>query len=91
MSKVFIRRLYPYPTGAANPSTDVRPIVCSQQWTRFEGLLNACLTALGHEVIEQQDHPSVDDDVRDARLRVYAHKTKRDVAGDLFYKQMHLP
>src|SRR5205807_2293553 len=33
----------------------------------------------------------VADDFRGASFRIYAHRTRRDVAGDLFYKQMHLP
>src|SRR5215216_2683674 len=91
MSKIFIRNQYPYPTGAATPSRAIRPIVAAAQWASFERLLKSALAELGHEVIEQQAHPSVPDDPRNASFRIYAHKTRRDVPGDLFYKQMHLP
>jgi hypothetical protein len=91
MNRTFIRRQYPYPICAATPSAKTKPIVSSGEWAKFEGLLRTALSELGHEVIEQQHHPSVADDHRDASFRIYAHKTKRDVPGDLFYKQMHLP
>jgi hypothetical protein len=91
MSKVFIRSHYRYPTGAAIPPTGIRPILSSAHWSKFDNLLKTCLSELGHEVIEQQAAPSVADDFQDAKFRIYAHKTRRDVAGDLFYKQTHLP
>lgn len=91
MSKVFIRSHYLYPTGAATPPTGARRIVSADHWEKFNGLLKSCLTELGHEVVEQQAAPSVADDFRGASFRIYAHRTRRDVAGDLFYKQMHLP
>lgn len=91
MSRVFIRSQYPYPTGLANLSAETRPIVSAEKWSRFESLLKTALSELGHEVIEQREHPSVADYLRDAKFRIYAHKTRRDVPGDLFYKQMHLP
>jgi len=91
MSRIFIRRQYPYPTSAATPSAKTIPIVLSGQWAKFESLIKTALSELGHDVIEQQQHPSIADDVRDASFRIYAHQTRRDVPGDLFYKQMHLP
>jgi Capsule polysaccharide biosynthesis protein len=91
MSRIFIRSQYPYPTSAATLSAEIKPIVSSEQWARFESLLKTALSGLGHEVIEQQQHVSIADDLRDASFRIYAHKTRRDVDGDLFYKQMHLP
>ena len=60
------------------------------QWANFECLLKSCLSELGHEVIEQRQHPTIADDFRGAEFRIYAHKTRRDVEGELFYKQMHL-
>jgi hypothetical protein len=91
MSRVFIRSQYRYPISEGTRSAETRPIVAAAQWARFESLLKDALSELGHEVIEQQQHPSIADDLCDARFRIYAHKTRRDVAGDLFYKQMHLP
>lgn len=91
MSKVFIRSHYRYPTGAAIPPSGMRRITSADQWEKFDRLLKTCLAELGHEVVEQQAAPSVTDDLRDASIRIYAHKTRRDVAGDLFYKQTHLP
>lgn len=91
MSKIFIRSFYPYPTGAAVPPSGMRLTASANHWAGFERLLKKCLSGLGHELIEQIDHPSIADDLRDARFRIYAHKTRRDVIGDLFYKQMYLP
>jgi hypothetical protein len=91
MSRIFIRRQYPYPTSAATLSAMTEPIVSSGQWAKFESLIKTALSELGHDVIEQQQHPSIADDLRDASFRIYAHQTRRDVPGDLFYKQMHLP
>ena len=61
-----------------------------EQWARFERLLTTCLSELGHEIFEQRQPPTIADDFRGAEFRIYAHKTRRDVEGELFYKQMHL-
>lgn len=91
MSRVFIRSYYPYPVGENIPPTGIRLNGGAGQWAKFEGLLKNSLSELGHEVREQIEHPSIADDLQDARVTIYAHKTRRDVAGSLFYKQMHLP
>jgi hypothetical protein len=92
MARVFLRAMYPYVTVGA-PRTPSPPprIAGADDWATFEGLIKACLAELGHTVREQTAHPSVADDPRDANLSVIAHRTRRDGAGDLFYKQMHLP
>jgi hypothetical protein len=91
MSKVFLRSYYPYPTGESIPPTGVKLNGGAGQWAKFEGLLKNSLSELGHDVHEQIEHPSIADDFRKATVTIYAHKTRRDVAGNLFYKQMHLP
>jgi hypothetical protein len=91
MCKVFIREFYPYPTGASIPPSGIRLVGFAEKWFKFESLLKSCLLNLGHQCIGQMDHPSIADRIRDASIRIYAHKTKRDVAGDFFYKQMHMP
>lgn len=90
MTKVFIRELYPYTSGLWVPPSGIRLMHSHKQWARFESLLKTCLIELGHEIIEQREPPSVADEVRGATCRIYAHKTRRDLAGDLYYKQMHL-
>jgi hypothetical protein len=90
--RVFIRSQYPYASaGAAVPPLGKRRSSCAEHWERFETILKDCLTRLGYEILEQRESPEVPDIPHDAQLRVYAHKTRRDVRGDLFYKQMHLP
>ncbi|MDT7688865.1 MAG: hypothetical protein QOE46_1624 [Acidobacteriota bacterium] len=92
MAKVFLRSFYPYPTRAVvAPRQKKQTVSCAEEWRKFEELLKACLGELGHEVIEQQAHPETPDRLHDARFKIYAHKTRRDAQGDLFYKQMHLP
>jgi hypothetical protein len=91
MAKVFIRSFYPFPTGASVPPTGIKLVESAPHWARFEALLKQCLSELGHEITEQTDPPSVPDQARDAGVKIYAHKTSRDVDGDLFYKQMHMP
>lgn len=90
MAKIFIRGLYPYTSGSSVPPSGIRVMSSYEQWARFECLLKTCLSELGHEVIEQRAHPSTADDLRGASFRIYAHKTRRDLIGNLFYKQMHL-
>ena len=90
MTKVFIRALYPFTTGVFVPPSGAKLMTSSAQWAKFENLLKTCLTELGHEVTEQQEPPDVADEFRGAAFKIYAHKTSRDVKGDLFYKQMHL-
>jgi hypothetical protein len=84
MSKVFMRSYYPYPTGESIPPTGIKLNGGAGQWAKFEGLLKNSLS-------EQVEHPSIADDLRNATVTIYAHKTRRDVTGNLFYKQMHLP
>jgi hypothetical protein len=91
MSKVFIREFYPYPIGDAIPPSGVCLVASAEKWLNFEKLLKRCLTDLGHQFIGQMDHPAITDEAQDASIRIYAHKTRRDVEGDLFYKQMHMP
>jgi hypothetical protein len=86
-----MRSYYPYPTGENIPPTGIKLNGCAGQWAKFEGLLKNSLSELGHEVREQIEPPSIADDLQDARVTIYAHKTRRDVVGNLFYKQMHLP
>jgi len=90
MAKIFIRKLYPFTTGVFVPPTGSRLMTSAEQWAKFEHLLATCLSELGHEVIEQREPPATADDFGGADFRIYAHKTWRDVEGDLFYKQMHL-
>lgn len=91
MSKVFIREFYPYPTGDAVPPSGIRLVGAAEKWFAFERLLKSCLMELGHQLVRQMDHPAIADQAQGASIRIYAHKTRRDVAGDLFYKQMHMP
>jgi hypothetical protein len=67
-----------------------QPISCAREWVEFEGLVKDCLLELGHMVVEQPSDPRVPDADEGADFRIYAHLTRRDVAGDLYYKQMHL-
>src|SRR5262249_27231484 len=67
-----------------------RLMSCGRDWVEFQVLLRECLLELGHTVVEQPSSPRVADADEGAEFRIYAHKTRRDVAGDLFYKQMHL-
>lgn len=90
MARVFIRELYPYTSGPFVPPSGITLMSSYEQWARFECLLKTCLLELGHEVVEQRQHPSTADDLRGASCTIYAHKTRRDLAGDLFYKQTHL-
>ena len=90
MTKVFIRALYPFPSGAFVPPSGLKKLTSYEQWARFERLLTTCLSELGHEVTEQRQAPTIADEFNGAGFRIYAHKTWRDVEGDLFYKQMHL-
>jgi len=90
MTKVFIRTMYPYTTGVSVPPSGIRLMSSYDQWSKFERLLMTCLSELGHEVTEQRQPPTINDDFNGAAFRIYAHKTRRDVEGELFYKQMHL-
>lgn len=92
MQKVFIRSMYPYGWVLPDePDCAKRLISGAGYWAKFETLLRGCLAELGFEVLEQQEHPRVPDVKCDARFRLYAHQTRRDVPGHLFYKQTHLP
>jgi hypothetical protein len=89
--KVFVRTIDPsisLETGERFPGG--RIMSCGRDWVEFQGLLIECLQDLGHTVVEQPSNPRIDDVDGGAGFRIYAHKTRRDVAGDLFYKQMHL-
>ena len=91
MAKVFIRSFYPFPTGSSVPPTGIKLVESARHWARFETLLKQCLSDLGHEITQQTDPPKAADEPHDASIRIYAHKNRRDVDGDLFYKQMHIP
>ena len=92
MQQVFIRSIYPYGWAIPDdPNHAKRLISGAAYWAKFETLLRGCLTELGFEVLEQQEHPRVPDVKNDARFRLYAHQNRRDVPGHLFYKQTHLP
>jgi hypothetical protein len=89
--KVFIRTIDPtisLLTGDRLPGG--RLLSCGRDWIKFQDLMKGCLRELGHTVAEQPSHPRVEDEDEGAGFRIYAHKTRRDVAGDLYYKQMHL-
>jgi Capsule polysaccharide biosynthesis protein len=89
--RVFIRTIDPtirLETGERFPNG--KQMSCGQNWVEFQSLIKACLLKLGHTVVEQPSHPRVPDDTVEADFRIYAHKTRRDVDGNLFYKQMHL-
>lgn len=77
MSKIFIR-------------TYQKNLSATAWWETFEKMLRECLIELGHEVIEQAMDNSTLDQSQGAKYKIYAHKNKRDIPGDLFYKQMHL-
>ena len=84
--KVFIRTI----ELVVSLASGKRLISCAREWVDFQTLLKDCLLALGHTVVEQpSDEQSADMD-DGADFRIYAHMTRRDVAGDLYYKQMHL-
>src|SRR4051794_13407534 len=73
---ILVRRFFPCP-----------PV---ERWRRFEAVLNECLCALGHNVVEVDLDPSFPPDP-DADWRIYSHKTRREVPwADLFYKEMHM-
>jgi hypothetical protein len=82
--KVFIR------TKGIYASSSGETWSCGKEWIAFEGLLRETLLELGHEVIEQPYEAAVADSCDGARFKIYQHLTSREVAGDLFYKQMHL-
>jgi hypothetical protein len=56
----------------------------------FEGLLMECLADLGCRLVLRSHAPGAVADAIDAELSIHAHATRRDVEGDLYYKQMHL-
>jgi hypothetical protein len=89
--RVFIRTIDPnisLETGDRYPGG--RFMSCGRDWLAFQSLLKECLLQLGHSVVEQPSNPRIADEDEGADFRIYAHQTRRDVAGDLYYKQMHL-
>ena len=75
--KILLRSLFPC------PSVD--------RWRDFEGILKGCLLELGHQVVELHLDPLFPPDPADVDLKIYAHKTRREVPdADLFYKEMHM-
>ncbi len=62
------------------------------EWTQFEDLLMESLNELGHAVLEQPEHPNIQDTPSDIiHKRGYVHQCKRDKPeGDLFWMQMHM-
>jgi hypothetical protein len=88
---VFVRTIDPtisLQTGERFPGG--RLMSCGRDWVAFQALLRECLLELGHTLVEQPSSPLIGDEDEGADFRIYAHKTRRDVAGDLYYKQMHL-
>jgi hypothetical protein len=89
--KVFIRTIDPtinLHTGERLPGG--RLLSCAREWVAFQSLLKECLRELGHTVVEQPSSPLVGDEDEGVDFRIYAHKTRRDIAGDLYYNQVHL-
>lgn len=75
--KILLRSLFPCP-----------PV---DRWRAFEAILKSCLSELGHEVVELHLDPLFPPDPADVDLKIYAHKTRREVpAADIFYKEMHM-
>lgn len=75
--KILLRSLFPCPSVA--------------RWRDFEGILKECLLELGHEVVELHLDPLLPPDPSGFDLKIYAHKTRREVAdADFFYKEMHM-
>jgi hypothetical protein len=75
--KVLLRHFFPCPPVA--------------RWRRFEGMLKACLTQLGHEVSELEFAPELPPGPSGFDFRIYPHKTREEVPdGDLFYKELHM-
>jgi hypothetical protein len=75
--KILLRSLFPCP-----------PV---ERWRNFEGVLKGCLSELGHEVVELHLDPLYPPDPADVDLKIYAHKTRREVpTADIFYKEMHM-
>jgi hypothetical protein len=75
--KILLRSLFPCP-----------PV---ERWRSFEGILKGCLSELGHEVVELHLDPLLPPDPPDVDLKIYAHKTRREVpTADIFYKEMHM-
>ena len=61
------------------------------RYRAFEALLKCCLRTLEHEVIELELDGSFPPDPPEAELKVYAHKSRREVPNaDLFYKEMYV-
>ena len=76
-------------SGAPLPAGTVRS--GAEQWATFEALLGRALEELGFAIDRQPEHPTEPDRDGDYRLRIYAHRTRRDVGRDgLFIMQMHL-
>jgi hypothetical protein len=64
------------------------PIQLYREWRVFEGLLMECLAELGCTIVPRPSRPGGVDP--GAGLAIHAHATRRDIDGDLYYKQMHL-
>ncbi|MDB5036152.1 MAG: hypothetical protein JWQ98_3393 [Chlorobi bacterium] len=88
MGLIYINRMQIERTGAE--AADVARIGAHREWLAFEDLLIDCLRELGHELVLQTYHPDIPEDREGAEFAIYAHVTRRDLEGDLFYKQMHL-
>lgn len=60
----------------------------TKDWRKFEELMIECLREIGHEVIEQVEHPSIPDS-HDADKKIRVHQTKNTMPSyDLYYMQM---
>lgn len=68
---------------------ELKVISTAKQWRAFERMLGECLTELGYEVVEKDPVKDRGKTV-DGRYDIYSHRCRREVDGDLFYKQMHL-
>ncbi|MEO5930684.1 MAG: hypothetical protein ABIR47_12180 [Candidatus Kapaibacterium sp.] len=88
MALIYINRMQIERTGAE--AADVARIGAHREWLTFEELMIDCLRELGHGLVLQTYHPDIPEDREGAEFAIYAHVTRRDLEGDLFYKQMHL-
>lgn len=75
--KVLLRRMFDCPPVA--------------RWRRFEAALSQALMLRGHHILQLDLDPDLPPDPQDAAVRIYAHKTRREVPhAHLYFKEMHM-
>lgn len=90
MPKISITTMNLHPRGMGD--APAVPIQLYREWRVFEGLLLECLADLGCSIVlrSHAKNGTGAEACDDGDIRIYAHATRRDVDGELYYKQMHL-